>query len=194
MQAVQEELGDLKLYRIPEPVTVAARSQKQVAFLVRPTVQVRTVYRRSVGPIDDMFVPTQRVLVTRNRPAEGLGIPLPAGRLVLFREIAGRPILVGEGVMTDRAVGEDVDIELGSAPGVRSRLRVLAQGQKSNELELTVSNDLPRPVPFEAEFETRADLIRARPRLERRNGRALWRVTVPANGTATLRFRYVASD
>ena len=45
MQAQQEELGDLKLYRIPEPVTVAARSQKQVALLQRPGVQVRTLYR-----------------------------------------------------------------------------------------------------------------------------------------------------
>ena len=45
MVAQQEELGDLKLYRIPEPVTVAARSQKQVALLHRAGVQVRTVYR-----------------------------------------------------------------------------------------------------------------------------------------------------
>ena len=45
MQAQQEELGDLKLYRIPEPVTVAARSQKQVALLRRAGVQVRTLYR-----------------------------------------------------------------------------------------------------------------------------------------------------
>ena len=33
MIAQQEELGDLKLYRIPEPVTVAAHAQKQVALL-----------------------------------------------------------------------------------------------------------------------------------------------------------------
>ena len=40
MSASQEELGDLKLYRIPEPVTVAAHSQKQVAFLERAGVPV----------------------------------------------------------------------------------------------------------------------------------------------------------
>ena len=191
MEAVQEELGDLKLYRIPEPVTVAARSQKQVAFLVRPSVQVRTVYRRRVGPDEgDAFLPAQWVLVTRNRPAEGLGLPLPAGRLVLFREAAGRPILVGEGTMTDRAVGEDVEIELGPAPGVTSRLRRIAEREKGSELELMVTNDLSRPVPFEAEFEGAPNLVRSRTRLERRDGRALWRVTVPANGTATLRYRY----
>ena len=61
MQAQQEELGDLKLYRIPEPVTVAARSQKQVALLQRPGVQVRTVYRaRFYGNASPYGGPAQR--------------------------------------------------------------------------------------------------------------------------------------
>ena len=46
--AIQENLGDLKLYRIPEPVTVAANSQKQVALLTRPDVRIALVYRQSV--------------------------------------------------------------------------------------------------------------------------------------------------
>ena len=33
MKAELEALGDVKLYRIPEPVTVAANSQKQVALI-----------------------------------------------------------------------------------------------------------------------------------------------------------------
>ncbi|HZG45269.1 MAG TPA: hypothetical protein VEZ41_03245, partial [Allosphingosinicella sp.] len=49
MVAVQEELGDLKLYRIPEPVTVAANSQKQVALLVQPSVRVQSVFRARTG-------------------------------------------------------------------------------------------------------------------------------------------------
>ena len=38
MMAEREDLGDLKLYRIPIPVTVASNSQKQVALLEQPTV------------------------------------------------------------------------------------------------------------------------------------------------------------
>ena len=48
MRARQENLGDLKLYRIPEPVTVAANSQKQVAFLEQPAVRVQLVYRNRI--------------------------------------------------------------------------------------------------------------------------------------------------
>jgi len=77
---VQEELGDLKLYRIPEPVTVAAKSQKQVAMLQRRAVKVRQIFRSQVSSGTGQYVlSTVRVLITRNRAAEGLGLPLPAG-------------------------------------------------------------------------------------------------------------------
>ncbi|HST36012.1 MAG TPA: hypothetical protein VLK25_05220, partial [Allosphingosinicella sp.] len=119
MRARQEELGDLKLYRIPEPVTVAARSQKQVAFLVQPGVLIRFAYRHrldadAVGQVE----PPLRLLRTRNRREDGLGLPLPAGTVQLFAEGAGRPILLGEGALGDYAVNEDVEIELGGAIAV----------------------------------------------------------------------------
>ena len=191
MQAVQEELGDLKLYRIPEPVTVAARSQKQVALLQRAGVQVATVYRRRVYPTDRrVSVPAQRVLVTRNRSEEGLGLPLPAGRLMLVSEGGPRPLLLGQGTVRDRAVGEDVEVELGAAPGVRSTLASLAAAAAAaGDYELIVTNDRAEPVRFEAEIATNAAQFRSSARLPRRNGMPLWAVTVPANGSATLRYR-----
>ena len=42
--------------------------------------------------------------------------------------------------MTDRAVGEDVEIELGEAPGIRGVQREL----EKKRVELVVTNDLPR--------------------------------------------------
>ena len=38
-----------------------------------------------------------------------------------------RPILLGQGIVTDHAVGEDVEIGLGPAPGVQTRLTVTAR-------------------------------------------------------------------
>ena len=45
-----ENLGDLKLYRVPVPVTVAANAQKQVALLVKDEVPFKTVYRLRTAP------------------------------------------------------------------------------------------------------------------------------------------------
>ncbi|HYI48904.1 MAG TPA: hypothetical protein VEX35_10615 [Allosphingosinicella sp.] len=191
-----ETLGDLKLYRIPEPVTVAANSQKQVAFLEQNGVAVRTLYRQRLDPEEDGSTQrATRVLVTRNRTEEGLGLPLPAGRVQLFALAGGRPILLGEGSLDDRAVGEDVEIVIGEAPGVISRIEDIAWGDDWQDHVLTVTNDSPAPVRYEAEFDVvEGDILRPRARLSRRNGRPLWAVTVPANGTATLRYRLVDSD
>ncbi len=195
VMARQEDLGDLKLYRIPEPVTVAANSQKQVAFLERPDVRVEMVYRQRLDPEEDGGVEFPNlVLVTRNRTAEGLGVPLPAGGVVLFAAGEARPVLIGEGHVDDRAVGEDVEIVVGEATGVTTRIDEVAEDEDGDweDYRLIVTNDQPRPVRFEAEFDhDREDVIftpRGR-RLPLRDGRSLWAVTVPANGTATLRYR-----
>jgi hypothetical protein len=187
--AQQEALGDLKLYRIPEPVTLAARSQKQVAFMNRQHVRVRFVYRLNAGfGLLGRAEPQQleRFLITRNRTAEGLGEPLPAGQLVLFGAGSDRPILLGEGMLGDRAIGEDVEVSLGASPSVYASLHFLSRQGKSGRFALVVTNAQPRAAAFEAGlgFEGFA----AGARLERRNGQPLWRVTVPANGRAVLCF------
>jgi len=195
MRARQEELGDLKLYRIPEPVTVAAHSQKQVAFLEQPAVQVSLVYRQRLDPESEGSEQAIRTLVTRNRREEGLGVPLPAGGVQLFAAQGGRPILIGEGSIRDRAVGEDVEIALGDAPGVAGLIEEGDSGRRWRDYALTVTNDQSVPALYEVEFlvgEERG--FRPRGRLARRNGRPLWAVTVPANGTATLHYRVTRRD
>ncbi|MEO6114194.1 MAG: hypothetical protein ABIP07_07110 [Sphingomicrobium sp.] len=189
MMATQEELGDVKLYRIPETVTIAAHSQKQVALLHQPSVKVASVYRLRIAGAGALDTAAEQVLVTRNRPAEGLGLPLPSGRIVLFAPRGERTILIGEGDVADRAVGEEVEIRVGEAPGVRAVQRQLSRGKERIDVELMVSNDLPRPVRFEAELGGDGARLSSRTRLGRRNGRPLWAVTIPANGSATLRYR-----
>ncbi|HYI65007.1 MAG TPA: hypothetical protein VEW71_08995 [Allosphingosinicella sp.] len=196
MRASQENLGDLKLYRIPEPVTVAANSQKQVAFLERAGVQIRFVYRSRIETSDDgTSGHPNRLLVTRNREAEGLGMPLPAGAIQLFDSVGGRPILVGESVIPDRAVGEDVEIAFGEASGVTVEVQETYSGRRREDFLLTVTNDQAVPVRYEAEFEVEEDeRLRPREPLPSRHGRPLWAVTVPANGSATLRYSVIQRD
>jgi hypothetical protein len=196
MVAVQEELGDLKLYRIPEPVTVAANSQKQVALLVQPNVRVQSVFRARTGihPLGQL-APASRYLVTRNRKEEGLGLPLPSGGLVLFTDRRGQPFLSGSGRIEDRTVGEDVEIDLGAAPGVTFRIDQVGNSPGGTDYVLTATSDRPRPIRFEAEIEVPANTRIARaPRLAERDGLLIWSATIPANGSTTLRYRFEALE
>jgi hypothetical protein len=72
------------------------------------------------------------------------------------------------------------------APGVRFRLE---RGTADHDRVLTVTNDRAVPVRFEAEFDNDSRALASGTRLARRNGQPLWQVTVPANGSAILRYR-----
>jgi hypothetical protein len=190
--AQQEELGDLKLYRIPEPVTVAARSQKQVALLQRSDVPVRFVYRQRLLPTDEHEPrPARRLLLARNTSAEGLGLPLPSGPLALFDSLGERPILVAQAMVRDHAVGEEVELELGPASGVITEVRTLSSSRSQASYELIVTNDRSRPARFEGSFWEGRQRFRSATPLPRRDGMPLWEVTIPANSSVTLRYRLV---
>jgi hypothetical protein len=185
--ALRENLGDLKLYRIPMPVTVAANSQKQVAFLVRRRIDVHFAWRQGFNYYGGGGQP-ERFLLTRNREAEGLGEPLPGGGFILLTDGPDRPILLGDGGLgDDRAVGDDVEVALGATPGLTSSFRAVRREGNIGYFELVVSNDRTSPVVFEGALHFEG--VRADRRLGRRNGEPLWRVEVPANGRARLCFR-----
>lgn len=186
--ARQEELGDLKLYRISDPVTVASQAQKQIGLLSKDSVPVAVVYVSDVygGAADE----PERVIRARNRTDAGLGLPLPAGRAIVFEEADGRPMLVDESSIDDKAVGEDVEFKLGSTPSVTAAVEsTLMRPRRKNEPEryrLTATNANPWPIAFEAKFERPDGQIRFASRMGKRDGLPLWSVAVPANGTATL--------
>src|SRR3546814_12573137 len=85
--ASQEDLGDLKLYRVPIPVTVAANGQKQVALLVKDGVPFRTIYRLRLHPGDEgKAMMPETLLRMQNKKAEGLGVTLPSGQAAVRSE------------------------------------------------------------------------------------------------------------
>lgn len=185
--AKQEDLGDLKLYRLPDTVTVAAKSQKQVAMLVRDGVAIDPVY---VGAVqgDDADDPVL-TLRTRNTAARGLGLPLPAGGVTVF-ESGERPLLLGESRLEDRAVGEDVELTLDSSPSVTAEAERLTRTKGASRYRLTVTNALPGAIAYEARIALgEGERIAAGARLGRDGGVRTWTVTVPANGRATLDYQ-----
>ena len=129
------------------------------------------------------------VLVTRNRDADGLGLPLPAGSVILFAQgPTGRSCSAGARV-ADRAVGEDVEIEFDEASGVTTQIELIRETRRWAEYRLIATNDQRRPVRFEAEFPLAGDDFRPDRRLGRRDGRPFWSTTIPANARITLRYR-----
>ena len=187
--ATREELGDLQLYRIPGRTTVAAMSQKQVALLDRQSVPVEIVHRLYIR--DDALDPTWLVLRGQNRKEAGLGLPLPAGSIAVFERQGEASLLIGEGAITDKAVGEEVELRVGPAMQVQAKMTEMRAGRGWRDETVTVTNANPYPVRIEAEVVRTDDyrLVKPSAVFGRQHGNALWAVEIPANGTATLTYR-----
>jgi hypothetical protein len=187
--AEQEDLGDLKLYRIPFPVTVAAQSQKQVAFLDKKSVKGEIIYRSIIdGNNSDNIQMLYRI---QNKKEDGLGEALPSGKIALFQSAAGRRMLVGESQLNDKAVGEEVDLPFGNASNVSVEIEEKGTSKKSERLAMTVSNANPFPVSFEGEFTdyTESKHFQFSEPIIRKKGKNIWKTIVPPNSQKSLRYR-----
>jgi hypothetical protein len=185
--APPEDLGDLKLYRLQEKVDVNAKGQKQVAMLTQPKSKFRRVYRgEPVWPGWHqpllMLTPT---LVGKNGKEEGLGLPLPSGRGMVFENSAYGDQLVGEITVKDRAIGDDIELALPATMAVQIASNRITQSKNSSDYDLRISNANPYAISAEIKLPlTMRDLPDG---VRKKDGRPTWFVTVPANGTSALR-------
>ena len=197
MMAVEEQLGDLKLYRVPEPVTVAAKGMKQVAFLQKDEVEGELVYEIDCRPggFDDGFRPAARLLETVNDEEHGLGVALPSGGVAVFEPSSHGPLLVGEERLRDYASGQDVEIALGTSDNVQvmcGRPDEEDEGDDGEwfEMEAAIANALRVPVRLRLVLGWTADWdVARRGGLQVRDGERVIELRIPANSEREIRWR-----
>ncbi|MFM9851361.1 MAG: DUF4139 domain-containing protein [Sphingomonadaceae bacterium] len=190
-RAELEAIGDLKYYRIPFPTTVAARAQKQVAFLSKPKVKGKIIYRSRIYGEDASDM--EMLFRFKNDKGSGLGEPLPTGKVAVFQQTSGRRMLVGETQIADKTVNEEVDFVFGEASNVTIESEdAKTSGDNWNDRMLTVRNANPVAVNVEVEFsndQRDRRISGVSKRLVARPGKQVWVVTVPANGSSVFRYR-----
>lgn len=209
-----EQLGDLKLYRVPERTTIAARQMKQTRLLDQPGVPVERIYRINTQAVNH-YAPEQSfgavaLLRTRNDKQHKLGLPLPAGSFVVEQEHRGRTMLLGQPMLRDTAEGEKLELMLGAARDVTARRRTLHRGPKaegadpadltpamlalwrngSRVEEFTLSNASDHPLRLELKLQLygTAKLRRASLPLDKEDGQPIFRIDLPANSLTRLHY------
>ena len=183
----QEQLGDLKLYRVPDRTTVASRQSKQVRLMDRLGVPVSFVYGADIETQNSAdSVPAALLLRTRNDVANHLGLPLPSGRVAVFAERQGAKLLQHESNMRDLAIDEEVEIDMGESPQVRLAVRTI-----NDVTRVEVTNARAAAVQFELRLRLPEGgrVAHADHPVALKNGRPILRFAVPANDRVTLRFQ-----
>lgn len=205
ISAEEEQLGDLKLYRVPFPVTVAAKGLKQVAFLNKDDVAARYLYRIGCEPYEsfeadetaDGLDQAEVLLVTRNEKKKGLGVALPQGRLTVFEPTESGTQLVAEPELRDYAVGQDIELGMGESAQVFSQCRFNGPGDPPDEvrkwrkMRAEISNANAHPIRVRVVLGWSGDWEAKWPRrkTEVKDGTLIVEVQVPANTTEKFDFQ-----
>jgi hypothetical protein len=207
----QEQLGDLKLYRVPDRTTVASRQSKQVRLLDRLGIPVARVFAADLTANQDAAAASSMLLRTLNDAAHHLGLALPSGRIAVFADRDGEKILLHESGVRDLAVDEEVEIDLGESPDVQVAMQrekttidpariqnlplvpgvVLRSAQVDDVNRVVISNARAAAIPFELRLRLPEGgrIVRADHPLGNKHGRPIFRLTIPANQSVTVRFQ-----
>ncbi|WP_066555046.1 DUF4139 domain-containing protein [Croceicoccus bisphenolivorans] len=198
VMAIEEALGDLKLYRVPMAVTVAAKSQKQVAFLNLDSVEGELFHRADCspdhGPREQL---ADVVMRSRNLEKNGLGRALPAGGVTVFEPSAYGPLLLAEDDVEDYAIGQEVEIGVSATSQVKV---TCALGPRENPddydlydgkvhaLEATIVNGSAEAAEVEVRIGNPGqwELTKPSRKAAMQDGFRIIRVRVPAGGERKL--------
>jgi hypothetical protein len=204
----QESLFEYHLYTLGRPTTLADNQTKQVALLSAAGVPAKKelllqgsphYYSDSVGQIGTR-IKVSVFMEFANRESARLGMPLPKGVVRVYkRDSAGNAQFVGEDRIEHTPKNESVRLNLGNAfdvtadkkqtdfkrrePNLRayeSAYEIVLRNAKPEAVSVTVREPVPGDWTMLEETQ-KHDKVAA--------GTAQWRVSVPAGGSTTLRYR-----
>ena len=189
--AIQEDLGDLKLYRVPELVTVSAKGLKQVAFLDKDAVRGRMIYQADCSWWESYDDPraAQMRFETVNDEKHGLGAALPTGAITFFEPSPRGDLFVGEQQLRDYAQGQDVEVPLGDSAQV---FGTCARGSGEPEkgwgpLKASFTNANPHAVTLRLKLGSPLEWHQRGLKGTRvKDGETIYELTIPANGKREL--------
>lgn len=199
--AGRERIGDFYVYPIPGRVTIAQRQQKQVSFLdvAGAPAAKAYAYRNAWLGRQDQPRSVDTVLRFSSSSNGGLGDALPAGTVRIYmRDARGAPQFIGENNIGHTPMGSRLAIKTGEAFDVKVHAVVQARERvNSARWRTTMVYKLTNARPEAAVVElsqagldswwkdTRI-LDESQPSERVNADEALWKVSVPANGEATL--------
>ncbi|GAA0767188.1 hypothetical protein FHS52_001718 [Erythromicrobium ramosum] len=206
--AEEEDIGDLKLFRVPERVDVSAKGMKQVAFLNKDAVKARYLYQagncdpwdwiKAEDAEDEDFVAATLLLVTKNEEKKGLGIALPQGAMTLYEPTSRGPQLAAQVNLRDYARGQDIELELGTSAQVFVRCGgATDKGPPKDARQWTpmrarITNANPHPITLRLQvgYAGEYDIRFPGRKVEVKNGYQTVELTVPANQTQSFDWKH----
>lgn len=217
-QFVQKELFEYKLYSLQRRTDIANNETKQVELVSAKGVPTKKVFiydgladfwrswrhnfsYRDQGSFGQQSNPKVGVFMTfRNEEKSGLGIPLPKGKVRVYkRDDEGKEQFIGEDEIDHTPKDEELRLYLGNAfdivgARVQKNFRVVVSGHSVEEtFEITVKNHKDEEVEvlvYEHPWRwSEWDITKASSRWEKLDQSTLkFPVRIPKNGEKTISY------
>jgi hypothetical protein len=206
----QESLFEYHLYTLQRPTTLAENQTKQVALMSAGRVPVKKEFLLEGA---DYYYSGQHgelgqkikvgVFVEFDNKGEGMGIPLPRGVIRLYKkDRQGNAQFVGEDRIDHTPKNETVRLKLGDAFDLTADRKQTAFQKLSgtsrynyvyeSAYEIVLKNAKPEAVTVTVREPMPGDwsmVSESQPHSKTASGTAEWKVSVPAEGKATLSYR-----
>lgn len=207
-----EALAEYHLYRLPTPVSLLPHSALQIALLEAHDVAVQPAYvvegasswfRMSIPAGQPQPQPVRYYLSFANQASAGLGLPLPAGTVRVFApDRHGQLQWLGEDRLEHTPSGETVRLLVGNAfdlvaERTQTEFQRLGEHLYESAFAITLRNHKSQPVTIEVREPVGANgqVLESNYPPRRLDAFTLsFTVPVPANGSATLRYRVRTTD
>jgi hypothetical protein len=183
------------LYTLPRKATLANREEKQISLFEPAQTTVTKQY--TYNPDRDSDRVSVKVVFT-NSKATGLGLPLPAGRVRLFKaDDDGTLILLGEDAVKHTPVDEEMKLTVGKAFDIVAEQRLMEQQRISPRVEeqaweIELRNRKTEAVTVEVEKNLYGDweLLKSSMDGKKKDANTLiFDVTIGAGDTTVVSFR-----
>lgn len=142
----EQAFFEYHMYTLPRTATVADREIKQISLFEPASTQVKKVFK---------FKPEQNAkqvevdVTFTNSEQAGLGMPIPAGRVRIFKADAdGSLVLLGEDLIEHTPRNEEVDLRVGHAFDIAAEERLVNQTRVSQTVQ---------ELEYEVEFRNRKE-------------------------------------
>ena len=154
------------LYPLPEPITLEDNQTKQISFLANRKCKITRKYLFEWPYNAGRYAPDERnaktVVKFFNDEASGLGVPLPSGKVRVYKSEEGHPLFLGEDMLHDVAVGDQFKLFVGYAFDVkgskrRTSFRSLGRSTEESGFEVTLVNRKESPVTVSVVEEFHGD-------------------------------------
>ena len=210
---VEESLFEYHLYTLDRPTTISENQTKQVSLLSGTKVPVSKelllngssyYYQGSNGDLGKK-IKVGVFVEFENKESSHLGMPLPKGVIRVYKkDSAGNAQFIGEDRIDHTAKNEKVRLKLGDAFDVtankkqtdfkkisgtskynyiyESAYEVEINNAKKEAVVVTVQEPIPGDWQIQSESQAHEKIS---------SNIAVWRVKVPAEGSATLKYRSI---